>query len=258
MRMKRPRPLVFAGAALAVVAVLVVAVAAFWLLRSDDPGLLTEAPDIPTAVPSEVDESPTEESGEPESTAEAVADAAELPEGVRRFVVVPGDSTAKYVVEETLSGLPATAVGETPDVTGEIYLTPEGLYDGVESKFMVDLSTLKTDESRRDNYVRQNVLQTNRYQFAEYVIESVDGFPAGYVEGEEASLTLTGTMTIREVSLPITFTVLARQAGDTLTATADTQFNMSDFGIDPPQVVLAKAKDGVVLQVVIIAREQSS
>lgn len=252
--MKRPRPLVLAGAVVAVVALVVVGTAVVWTLRSDDPNLLTEAPAIPTALPSGIDESPTEE---PEAPASNVSDV-ELPEGVRRFVVVPGDSSAKYVVEETLSGLPATAVGVTSDVTGEIYLTAEGLYDGAESKFTVDLSTLRTDESRRDNFLRQNVLQTNQFQFAEFVIESVDGFPAGYVEGEEASLTLAGTMTIKDVSLPITFTVLARQAEDTLTATADTQFLMSDFGIDPPQVTIAKAKDGVVLQVVIIAQEPAS
>lgn len=249
--MKRPRPLVLVGVAVAVIALVVVGAAVVWTLRSDDPDLLTEAPAIPTSAPSGVDESPTEE---PEKAASNVADI-DLPEGVRRFVVVPGDSSAKYVVEETLSGLPATAVGVTTDVTGEIYLTADGLYDGAESKFMVDLSTLKTDESRRDNFVRDNVLQTRQFQFAEFVIESVDGFPAGYVEGDEASLTLAGTMTIRDVSLPMTFTVLARQAADTLTATADTQFLMSDFGIDPPQVTIAKAKDGVVLQVVLIARE---
>jgi polyisoprenoid-binding protein YceI len=62
-------------------------------------------------------------------------------------------------------------------------------------------------------------------------------------------------MTIKDISLPVTFTVLARQSGDILTATADTEFLMSDFGIDPPQVAIAKAKDGVVLQVVIIAQE---
>jgi polyisoprenoid-binding protein YceI len=239
------------GVAVAVIALVVVGAAVVWTLRSDDPDLLTEAPAIPTSAPSGVDESPTEE---PEEAASNVTDI-DLPEGVRRFVVVPGDSSAKYVVEETLSGLPATAVGVTTDVSGEIYLTADGLYDGAESKFMVDLSTLKTDESRRDNFVRDNVLQTRQFQFAEFVIESVDGFPAGYVEGDEANLTLVGTMTIRDVSLPMTFTVLARQAADTLTATADTEFNMSDFGIDPPQVAIAKAKDGVVLQVVLIARE---
>ncbi|HEU0072881.1 MAG TPA: YceI family protein [Dehalococcoidia bacterium] len=252
--MKRPRPFVLVGATAAVIALVVVSAAVVWTLRSDDPDLLTEAPAIPTSAPSGVDESPTQEPEDAASTAAEI----DLPEGVRRFIIVPGDSSAKYVVEETLSGLPATAVGVTTDVTGEIYLTSEGLYDGAESKFMVDLSTLKTDESRRDNFVRDNVLQTREFQFAEFVIESVDGFPSGYVEGDEASLTLTGTMTIKDVSLPMTFTVLARQADDTLTATADTEFNMSDFGIDPPQVAIAKAKDGVVLQVVLIAREPAA
>ena len=65
-------------------------------------------------------------------------------------------------------------------------------------------------------------------------------------------------MTIKDVSLPITFAVLARQADDTLTATADTRFPMSDFGIDPPSVTIAKAKDQVILQVVLIAIEPAS
>jgi polyisoprenoid-binding protein YceI len=249
--MKRPRPLVLAGAAIGLVVLIVAGAAIVWTLRSDDPDLLTEAPPIPTSAASGVDTAPTQT---PEAAAETVP-AIELPEGVRRFVVASGESSAKYVVEETLSGLPATAVGVTTDVAGEIYLTAGGLYDGIESKFTVDLSTLKTDESRRDNFVRSNVLETSRFPLAEFIIESIDGFPADYVEGEEASLTLLGTMTIKDVSMPVTFTVLARQAEDTLTATADTQFLMSDFGIDPPQVTIAKAKDGVVLQVVIIAHE---
>jgi len=247
------RPLVLAGALVGLMAIVVVGAAVVWTLRSDDPDLLTEAPAIPTAAPSGLDAAPTEE---PDEAAQAPA--VDLPEGVRRFVVASGESSAKYVVEETLSGLPATAVGTTTDVTGDIYLTADGLYDGLESKFMVDLSTLQTDESRRDNYVRSNVLQTSRFQFAEFVIESIDGFPAGYVEGEETSLTLSGMMTIRDVTLPMTFSVLARQGEDTLTATADTEFLMSDFGIDPPQVAIASAKDGVVLQLVIIARDPAS
>ncbi len=237
------RPIVIAGAVIVLAAVAVAVVAGVWLLRSDDPNLLTEAPAIPTSGPAGADVSPT------------TAAAANLPAGVRRFVVASGESSAKYVVEETLRGLPATAVGTTTDVTGEIYLTKDGLYKDLPSKFRVDLRTLKTDESMRDNYVRQSVLRTGQFPFAEFVVESVTGFPAGYTEGAEVSLTLKGTMTLKGQSKPVTFTVKVRQAGKTLTATADTQFNMTDFGIDPPEVVLAKAKDGVVLQVVLIARE---
>ncbi|HEY7466142.1 MAG TPA: YceI family protein [Dehalococcoidia bacterium] len=237
------KPVVIVGAVIALAVVGVAAVIGVWLLRSDDPNLLTEAPAIPTATSGGADVAPT------------AAASTNLPAGVRRFVVASGESSAKYVVEETLRGLPATAVGTTTDVTGEIYLSKDGLYKDLPSKFKVDLRTLKTDESQRDNYVRQNVLRTGQFPFAEFVVESISGFPAGYAEGSEISLTLHGTMTVKGQAKPVMFTVKARQAGNTLTATADTQFNMTDFGIQPPEVVLAKAKDGVTLQVVLIARE---
>jgi polyisoprenoid-binding protein YceI len=242
------RPVIIAGAAIVLAVVAVAAVVVVWRLRSDDPNLLTEAPAIPTSAPAGIDASPT--------TAVAAAPVS-LPSGVRRFVVASGESSAKYVVEETLRGLTATAVGTTTTVTGEIYLTKDGLYKDLASKFRVDLRTLKTDESMRDNYVRQNVLNTSRFPFADFAIENVTGFPASYTEGAEISLTLTGTMTVHGTAKPITFTVKARQAGNTLTATADTQFKMTDFGIDPPEVPVARAKDGVILQVVLIAREQA-
>jgi polyisoprenoid-binding protein YceI len=236
------RPVIIAGGLIVLAAIGVAAVAGIWLLRSDDPNLLTEAPAIPTNAPGGADVAPT--------TA-----ASNLPAGVRKFVVASGESSAKYVVEETLRGLPATAVGTTTNVTGELYLTKDGLYRDQPSKFSVDLRTLRTDESMRDNYIRQNVLRTSQFPWAEFVVESVTGFPGSYAEGAEISLTLNGTMTIRGQARPLTFTVKARQAGKTLTATADAAFNMTDFGIEPPSVPLARAKDGVVLQVVLIARE---
>jgi hypothetical protein len=61
-------------------------------------------------------------------------------------------------------------------------------------------------------------------------------------------------MTIRETEMPLTFDVKARQSGDTLTAVADTRFNMTDFGLDPPQLAFVSVEDGVQLQVVLVAR----
>jgi polyisoprenoid-binding protein YceI len=90
--------------------------------------------------------------------------------------------------------------------------------------------------------------------FPKFQIDEVQGFPVDYTEGEEVELTLTGRMTIRETELPLTFQVKARQSGDTLTAVADTSFNMTDFGLDPPQLAFVTVEDGVQLQVVLVAR----
>jgi polyisoprenoid-binding protein YceI len=218
------------------------AIAAFYayaLLKSDDVNLATEAPKIAGA-----DIAPTNAAGA----------------GVFHFVIDPAGSKATYVVREKLSALPASsnAVGETSVISGDLWLTPEGLNLTQKSQFKVDLRTLRSDESRRDGFITGTTLQANRFPFAEFVIEAVTGFPANYVEGQEVPLILTGTMTIRQVAKPLTFQVKARRAGDTLTAIADTDFKMTDFGLTPPDIpFLVKAEDGVHLQVVIKAKQAS-
>jgi polyisoprenoid-binding protein YceI len=238
------RILIFGGGALAFVAVAIVAVIVIQLLRSDDPNLATEAPQITPAAGSS-SSTPATGGGSNAGSSDAV----------RKFVIVPAESSAKYVVQETLRGLESTAVGTTSAITGEIYLTPDGLSDDGASKFQVDLSTLKSDEGMRDNFIKQNTLQTNRYQFAEFTIKDVTGFPESYAENTQVELTLSGTMKIHNVEKDVSWKVLARQSGNTLTATADTDITFTDFGMSPPNVQIAKAKDGIHIQVVLVARE---
>jgi polyisoprenoid-binding protein YceI len=244
-----PSRLIKIAAALVALAVVgVVALVVVTMIRSDDPNLRTEAPQIPTATPGSSSASTT-------GIATPSAASATLPAGVLHFVIQQTGSEVKYVVRETLRGVVgANAVGTTSAITGDLYLTTQGLASGLPSKFSVDLRQLRTDESMRDNYVRQNVLQTSRYPMAEFVAESLTGFPASYVEGQEASMTLSGTLTIHGVSKKADWTVKARRAGDTLTGIADIRFNMSEYGIRPPSVPVAQAEDGVQLQVTITAK----
>jgi polyisoprenoid-binding protein YceI len=239
------RILMLGGGAIALVAIAIVAVVAIQLLRSDDPNLATEAPQITTEA------SPAAGG----STGADGGPAAALPGGTRKFIIVPAESSAKYVVEETLRGLVTNAVGTTNAISGEIYLTPNGLATGQTSQFRVDLSTLKSDESMRDNFIRQNTLQTNRYQYAEFTVKSLSGFPADYAANTQVEMTLTGTLKIRDIEKDVEWKVLARQSGNTLTATADTDILFRDFGMSPPSVPVATAKEGIHIQVVLVARE---
>jgi polyisoprenoid-binding protein YceI len=107
----------------------------------------------------------------------------------------------------------------------------------------------------RDNFIKRNTLETSRYRYAEFVLEAVSGFPSGYVEDTEVELTISGTLTIRDVSKPVTWAVKARQLGDTLTAVADLMITFQDFGMSPPSVPIATAEDEIQLQLVLVARE---
>jgi polyisoprenoid-binding protein YceI len=243
--------------ALAALGMLVVAAGAgIFLWRDDDPDLLTEAPAITTQAPAATSPAQPQAAATPAGAAAAPAAQAAGAAQALRFVIDQSGSNVKYVVKERLSGLPAEAVGQTKAITGEIFLTPQGLAPGARSQFSVDLRTLQTDESRRDNYVRQNVLRTNQFPNAVFVVESIGGFPTNYVDNTAVDLTMRGTLTIQNVSRPVEWTVNARRAGDTLSAIADLTFNMTDFNITPPDVGIAKAEDGVRLQVTILARQQ--
>ena len=144
------------GALAGLVVLAIVALVAITLLRSDDPNLRTEAPAIPTTA------APAQSGTDPSN-----ATAPDLPSGVLRFVIDSAGSEAKYVVRETLRGvIGSNAVGTTNAITGAIYLTPDGLSTAVQSEFNVDLRELRSDESRRDRYVRNNVLDTRQFPFA--------------------------------------------------------------------------------------------
>lgn len=243
------KPMLIVGGVIGLIAVAAVAVVGIQLLRSDDPDLATEAPQIASPTPGSA-----AASQEPTAAGNTGA-AAVSPDGVRHFAIVPAESEAKYVVRESLRGIMTNAVGTTRDIEGDIYLTEDGLADSPESTFRVDLSTLRSDEGMRDNYIRSNTLQTGQFQYAEFVIEEVSGFPTDYTEGDEVPMTITGTLTIKDVSQPVTWEVLARQSGDTLTAVADLTITFQDFGMTPPSVTVATAEDEIQLQIVLVARE---
>jgi polyisoprenoid-binding protein YceI len=237
------RKLLFLGGGLVLLAIVAAgAFTAYALLSSDDPDLATEAPAIPTSA-----------AGAATTPGATNSTAVPVPAGVQQYVIDSAQSTVKYVVKENLRGVPdVTTVGTTSSITGDIYVSSTGLASTPKSSFKVDLTTLKTDNSMRDNYVRTNTLRGRTT--AEFTIDSVTGFPTSYVEGTEVQLTLNGTLMIGSVSKPVVWQVKVRQAGDTLTATADTNIKMTDYGITPPDVGIAKAEDAVQLQVVFISK----
>jgi polyisoprenoid-binding protein YceI len=163
------------------------------------------------------------------------------------FTVVTAESQASYIVNEeflvdALSKLGINAgqvvvVGTTPGVSGEIKLDMEQA-DWVQSaEFTVDMSGLRTDQNRRDEWLRDNALQTSRFPQATFVKTAVSGLPASYTEGEEVTFEMTGNLTVRTATIPVTFLITAVMSGDTIQGTATTNLNMSDLGIEPPNFV---------------------
>jgi len=156
--------------------------------------------------------------------------------GLIRLEVQNG-SKAEYRVREQLARLnfPNDAVGTTESVTGAFVIRPDGTFTP-DSRLIVDLRTLKTDEPKRDGYVRANTLQTDQYPRAEFLPRRHTGLPRPLPTSGGASFQLTGDMTLHGVTAEQTWDVAATFAGDMVNAKATTRLNFAKYKITVPRI----------------------
>ncbi len=175
--------------------------------------------------------------------------------GGTTYAIVGDQSEAKVTVNEKLAFLPSNsdAVLTTKSMQGQIVLGPDGKPSDA-SKIQVDLRTLKSDQTMRDNYIRTATLQSDQFPLAEFVVTGVDGWSGPLQNGQQSTFKLLGTMTIHGVTKPVTFDTTATMQGGTLTGTAKTSFTFEDFGMTPSNKAnIVTVNDLINLQMTIAA-----
>jgi polyisoprenoid-binding protein YceI len=228
------------GAIVAVAVIFVAAGAAWYFFVREDNELATSAPAIPTEL---VDSSET-----PDAAA---------PSGALTFRIIPERSEAAYFADEQLAslGVPSTAKGLTKEIEGAFHLTEDGfdLDPSQPSTFTVQLTTLTSDEDRRDNRV-QDALETSQFPTATFTAASVSGVDREMPLAEEHTFFLTGMLDLHGVQKEVTWEVKARRDGDVMTALATVNFLYADFNIDAPNIGgFVSVEDDVTLQVQVVA-----
>jgi polyisoprenoid-binding protein YceI len=213
----RPRPLLLA---LALAAMTGLSSGGIARAQEATPGVLPEAPATISCA----------DDGTPGATAATPAPAAET------FTVVSEDSTARYRAQEQLASRGANeAVGQTNAVIGAVLFDADGKPMPC-SRFAVDLRTLKSDEARRDNYLYNNTLETEKYPLAVFILTRVEGLDAPLPDGKPVEFTLIGNLTMHGETKTVAWDATATMNGEELTGSAHTKFAMNDFNIEPPTV----------------------
>ncbi|MGN6674455.1 MAG: YceI family protein [Thermomicrobiales bacterium] len=177
----------------------------------------------------------------------------------KRFAIVPDSSKATYHVNETLVGQGFnTAIGSTNGLTGDIYIDKTKPSASSIGPITIDISKLTSDQSRRDNTIRRQFLESSKYPTATFVPKRLEGLPdTPYTDGQQLTFKIVGDLTVRTVTKEITFDATGKVVGDTFTGTAHTTFNMTDFGFNPPDIAgIVKAENGVILDLTIEAKQQ--
>lgn len=174
-----------------------------------------------------------------------------------RYAIVPGNSKATYKVNETFFGQGlSTAVGSSGEVKGDIYIDKQKPSNSRIDTITVDISKLQSDSARRDRAIQNDWLESATHPTATFKAKRLVGLPdTPYTDGQELNFQIVGDLTVRNVTKEVTFDAKAKVVGDTLTGTATTNFNMTDFGFDPPVIAgTLKAENGVILEMEIEAK----
>ena len=140
-----------------------------------------------------------------------------------------------YRVNEELAGVGAkTAFGRTPDVTGS--LTIDGT-TATAAEFTADLTTLVSDDSRRDGQLRNQAIQTSQFPTATFTLTEPIDFGEIPTDESTVSVDATGELTLHGVTRTVTIPLDAKLVGDTIVVTGLFDITFADFGIEKPTSV---------------------
>jgi polyisoprenoid-binding protein YceI len=189
----------------AAVAVVLAGVFAVFILRGSD------APPPPTLS-----------AEEPASTATPATDAPS-------WVVAQGDETfVGYRVREEFASIGvADAVGRTGEVGGGVNVDGDHIAGAV---LEADMTTLRSDESRRDDALRTRGIETDRFPDAQFqLLEPVDL--------SRRNQRVRGELTLHGETQPIAVMVSAqRLGGETIELVGEVPIAFADFNVEPPSV----------------------
>jgi polyisoprenoid-binding protein YceI len=238
------------GAAAAVV--LVVAVLALTIFRAPEEAsspieaipIATTVADAPTTVPTTASQpttaaEPTIATEPTTAAAEPTVPAAATGENII-FEIVQDGSEARFVINEVLRGSPTVVTGTTNQVAGQIAINPGDPAATQLGVIQINARTLAPDNNLRNRAIKNFILQTDSYEFVTFTPTTMTGLPTAGAVGETYTFQITGDLTIKDVTKPVTFDVTVTPISETrLEGSATTTIQYADFNLsipDSPQV----------------------
>jgi polyisoprenoid-binding protein YceI len=179
--------------------------------------------------------------------------------GMEAFVIIPAESQVSYEVGEVFLNQGNAfnlAVGVTSEVNGEILVDRANPQNSSIGPISVDVSQFTSDNQRRDNAIRERFLESAKFPIVEFNPQEIQSLPESYTEGEQISFQVSGDLTVRDVTKPVTFEVTLVGDGVTMTGEATTTILMSDFGFGPISIGgILNTEDEVKVTFAFVARK---
>jgi polyisoprenoid-binding protein YceI len=159
--------------------------------------------------------------------------------------IVGAGSAVGYRVVEVLFGQDTEGVGRTDQVTGRLTLAGTQVADG---SFEADLTTVVSDEDRRDNQFRGRLMDTDNFPTATFTLTAPIELGSVPADATPVTATATGDLTLRGVTKPVTLEVQAQKNGDAIQVVGSTDIVFADYGIPQPEAPGITTQDHGLLE----------
>ena len=244
--------------------VIYVLISMLFLVSCTVPGGSSQVTDVPVATDTpqaeptntpvaETDPAPTVTPKEETDRAEASASTA-----AQTFVIVGEESEARFIIDELLFGAPKTVIGTTSELSGELTVNAANPSASEIGPIQVDANTFITDNDRRNGAIRRFILQTSRYKFITFTPTAISGMPDAVSIGDEVSFDVSGDLTIRDITNPVSFTVTLQIVSESeLQGVATTVIAREAYALTIPQVPsVANVSEEVIVEFDFVARAE--
>jgi len=162
---------------------------------------------------------------------------------------VASGSTAGYRAKEVLFGQNTEGAGRTDKVTGQFVIEASKVATG---SFTVDMASITSGESRRDNQFRGRIMSTSQFPTSSFTLTQPIDLTGLPTDGRTANTSATGNMTIRGVTRPVTIKLEAKVAGGRIQVAGNQPMVWADWGIPDPSFGPATVEDRGELEFLLV------
>ena len=161
---------------------------------------------------------------------------------------VIGESVVGYRVKEVIVGQSTEGVGRTSAITGSLTIVGESV---TKAEFTVDMTTLKSDSTRRDRQVNTRILDTKTFPTATFALKEPIALTPEALAGGEITVNTTGTLTLRGVTRDIAVSLIARLVDDVIEINGSIEIVFADWSIPDPSISAIVVEDRGQLEFLI-------
>lgn len=154
-----------------------------------------------------------------------------------------------YRVKEILFGQSTEGVGRTTAVRGSLRLDGSTV---TTTEITVDMSTVRSDDNRRDDAFRGRIMAANQFPTATFRLTRPIALGTLPADGTEIGAKATGELTLRGTTKTVELDLRARRANNQIQVLASHEVRFAEWSIPSPSAPGITTEDRGLLELLLV------